>query len=147
MKVTTDYGILGLSGSREGTILYYHPRLQATLMRSKPKMPHQLINDTYREIARQRKKIQPSEAYKKNFRFYTSQLTDEVPTLKVASWYNLYVKMLWTMQAKYPDTVNLLTLTREQIYEQDLPCKTLKMAVEAGLLPEVKGYDSFTAEI
>jgi hypothetical protein len=35
---------------------------------------------------------------------------------------------------------DLKTLTRQQIYDDNLPCKSVKSAVEAGFLPEVLNY-------
>lgn len=147
MKAKLDYGIMGLSGSRDGTIFYYHPRLRATLMRKKPKMPHQEMNDTYRDVAQNLKALQPSAAYKSNFSLYLSKRRDGDENLLVVSWYNLYIKMMWAMQAKYAATVDLRTITREQITLQNLPCKTVKAAIEDGLLPPINGYESLIAEL
>jgi hypothetical protein len=63
------------------------------------------------------------------------------------SWYSLNIKMLWAMQAKYPATVDLKTITREQIAEQNLPCRSVKAAVEDGLLPLIPGYRYMDREI
>lgn len=147
MRAKMEYGIRGLSGSRDGTIFYYHPRLKATLMRRQPTMPHQEMNDTYRDVARNLKALQPSAPYKSNFAIYTSKRRDEDENLLIVSWYNLYIKMMWAMQAKYPSTVDLRTITREQITLQNLPCKTVKAAIEDGLLPPVNGYEILIAEL
>jgi hypothetical protein len=61
-------------------------------------------------------------------------------------WNNLYIKMLFALQ-KTDSRVNLLTLNRAQIYAQDLPCKSIKAAIEAGLLPEVANYRRFDSDI
>jgi len=57
------------------------------------------------------------------------------------TWTNVYNKLMFAMQKAMPETVDLKTITREQIYEQNLPCKTLKAAIEFGLLPAVKDYE------
>jgi hypothetical protein len=110
-------------------------------------MPHQEMNDTYRDVARNLKALQPSAPYKSNFAIYTSKRRDEDENLLIVSWYNLYIKMMWAMQAKYPSTVDLRTITREQITLQNLPCKTVKAAIEDGLLPPVNGYEILIAEL
>ncbi|MFO8145360.1 MAG: hypothetical protein R6T89_06515 [Candidatus Syntrophosphaera sp.] len=51
------------------------------------------------------------------------------------------------MQAKYPDQVDLKTITRDQVLSQDLPCRSVKAAVEDGLLPQVPGWDNLDHEI
>jgi hypothetical protein len=55
--------------------------------------------------------------------------------------------MLWAMQAKYPATVDLKTITREQIVSQNLPCRSVKAVVEDGLLPIIPGYQYMDREI
>jgi hypothetical protein len=55
--------------------------------------------------------------------------------------------MLWAMQARYPEQVNLKTITREQIVEQNLPCRSVKTAVEDNLLPQIPGYQYLDREI
>jgi len=47
----------------------------------------------------------------------------------------------------YTDKRSGQTITREQIFSQNLPCKTLKDAIDAGLLPRVNGYERWQAEI
>jgi hypothetical protein len=42
--------------------------------------------------------------------------------------------------AKAMPEIDLGTLTREEIYQQDLPCISIKRAVEAGLLEKVDNY-------
>ncbi len=140
MKATVKEGIKGFSGKLEGAIYYYHPRLKRTLMRRAPKMPVQAQNLDYTAIARQIKAINPSEAYRNDFRNYLNQLRDRDDSIRLPSWYSLYIKMLWAMQAKYPETVDLKTISREQIVAQNLPCITVKAAVEDGLLPAIPGY-------
>jgi len=139
MKATVKEGLKGFSGKLDGAIYYYHPHLKKTLMRRAPKMPHQPQNDDYREISRQIKALAPSEGYRSDFRIYLNLLRDRDESVLLPSWYSLYVKMLWAMQAKYPEA-NLKTLTKEQIIDQQLPCRTVKTAVEDGLLVPVPGY-------
>jgi hypothetical protein len=59
---------------------------------------------------------------------------------------NLYLKMLFAMVKKYPE-IELATLSRQQILEDDLPCKNVKAAIETGLLPSVKLYEMFVNDI
>jgi len=60
------------------------------------------------------------------------------------NWYNAFTKLMWNMAKTYslngiPLTenstlINLTTLTREDIIENNLSCRTVKQAIEAGLL-------------
>ncbi len=147
MKATVKEGIKGFSGKLDGAIYYYHPRLKRTLMRRAPQMPIQPQNNDYRDISRQIKAINPSEGYRNDFKNYLNLLRDRDESIRLPSWYSLYIKMLWAMQAKYPATVNLKIITREQITQQNLPCRSVKTAVEDGLLPVVPGYQYMDREI
>lgn len=147
MKAYVKEGIKGFSGELDGMIYYYHPRLKRTLMRKKPKMPLQEQNIGYRSIARQLKDLEPSAEYRYDFKLYLSQLRDRDEDVNLPSWYALFVKMMWAMQAKYPDQVDLKTITRDQVLSQDLPCRSVKTAVEDGLLPQVPGWDNLDHQI
>jgi hypothetical protein len=85
--------------------------------------------------------IRPSAAYKQDFKDYLLAYNDlkEYRHKPVLSWYNLYIRMLFAMQDSIPG-VSLLTLSREQIAGDALPCRTVAAAVEAGLLPPVPEY-------
>jgi len=147
MKAHVKAGIKGFSGKLDGAIYYYHPGLKRTLMRRAPKMPIQPQNLDYRDISRQIKAIEPSEGYRHDFRMYLNALRDQDESVRLPSWYSLYIKMLWAMQAKYPFLVDLKTISREQIYAADLPCRSVKRAVEDKLLPEIPGYIYLDNEI
>jgi hypothetical protein len=141
MKATFIAGIKGITGKLDGAIYYYHPKLRKVLVRKFPNIPHQPQNDTYGSVAKALAALKPSDGYKNNFKSYLSILRDEKPDTSVASWYNLFTKMMWALQAKYPDSIDLRAITRAQIEEQGLPCRTVRSAVEDGLLPVVSGYE------
>jgi len=147
MKAYVKAGIKGFSGKLDGAIYYYHPGLKRTLMRRAPKMPIQPQNLDYRDISRQIKAINPSEGYRNDFRSYLLALRERDESVRLPSWYSLYIKMLWAMQAKYPELVDLKSITRDSIIEHDLPCRSVRRAVEDGLLPKIPGYEYFDREI
>lgn len=147
MKATVKEGIKGFSGKLDGAIYYYHPRLKRTLMRRAPKMPIQAKNIEYTTISRKIKAINPSDGYRNDFRNYLNYLLEKDDSVRLPSWYSLFIKMLWAMQAKYPDTVDLKNISREQIFAQNLPCRSVKNAIEDGLLPEIPGYQYMDREI
>ncbi|MDP2172685.1 MAG: hypothetical protein Q8M98_05605 [Candidatus Cloacimonadaceae bacterium] len=141
MKVTIKAGIMGLAGEIDGAIYYYHPRLKRTLMRSKPKMPKQAINDKYRKISKALKAINPSELFKADFKIYISVRRDTDDSFSAPGWYCIWVKMMWAMQRKYPDLVDLQTLTRNQIYDNNLPCISIKNAIADGLMDPIRNWE------
>jgi hypothetical protein len=64
----------------------------------------------------------------------------------IRSWVNLYLKLMREM-AKQDSTIDLITLTREDIFTKDLPCISVKKAVEAGLLPKVYDWQHLDREM
>lgn len=62
------------------------------------------------------------------------------------SWANVYLLLMHNMAKAYPE-IDLRTLTREEIYTRNLPCISVKRAVEAGLLPEVHNWQEMDAEL
>ncbi|MBW6514254.1 MAG: hypothetical protein K0B87_05805 [Candidatus Syntrophosphaera sp.] len=141
MKVKVKQGITGFSGKLDGLVYYYHPRLKRTLARHKPKMPALPQNATYTTVSRRLKELNPSEAYRYDFKIYASLLRDQDESLLVPSWYPLFTRMMWAMQKKYPETVDLRAITREQVLSQDLPCRSVRAAIEDGLLAPVSNWE------
>jgi len=148
MKVVCQYGVRGLSGKIDNSVFYYHPGIQRSLMRKYVVPDNAKNTNRTKAIMANLQHIQPSHDYIVNFKAYMYKYSDlkEFQHKPMASWYNLYIKMLFAMQKTMPD-VNLRKITREQIYEQNLPCKTVCAAIEAGLIPEVEDYQRYINEI
>lgn len=148
MKVKCQYGIKGMVGKKDGAVFYYHPRLKQYLMRAWVKTKKSAATDRAAAIMRNVANLQPSDAYKDDLRNYIYQYNElkDYAHKPLTNWNNAFLKLLYAMQKQY-ETVDLETLTRDQIYSEELPCITLKLAIEAGLLPKVKHYESFVAEL
>lgn len=146
MKVQLEPYLWQLSGKR-GDLVYCCNREQGGMYARRYVYPrlgehnHRMGSATARIHA-----LQPSEAYRLDLKDYLWQLCREHRYCRVRSWSGLYVKLMYAL-AKADPTVDLGTLSREEIYARDLPCRTVKRAVEAGLLPEVRGYQAYTAEM
>lgn len=148
MKATFEYGFRGMSGKRDDSIFYYHSKRQVCLVRAKPKFEPNARTEKMKIIMKNLSLLNPSQEYKQDFIDYL----DDYNSLKenrgnqLISWSNLYMKVLYKM-AKVNPAVNLQTLSREQIYSDNLPCKSVKDAINAGLLPMVVGYERFNKPI
>lgn len=148
MKVGFQYGIGGYTGKLDG-LVYYYDKLGGRVYARKwvyPRLTQE--NERVGSISEQVFALKPSEAYKANLRRYAARYnalkaTEHQP---VRSWVNVYLKLMYNMAKLMPE-VDLRTLSREQIYQQELPCRSVKQAVEAGLLPVVDGYERMVAEI
>ena len=143
MKVHYKKAMCGYSGTSDDAVYYYHPRLELSLVREYVKPKGSSSNVRIKAVMANLKLIQPSEGFKQNFKDYLIRYNDlkDNQNKLMLTWNNLYLKMLYAMEKVYPE-VDLTTLTREQIYVQGLPCQSVKTAVEACLLPFVRGYES-----
>ena len=142
MKVHFKWGLSGFTGTADDAIYYYNPRLKRCIMREY-KCPNNPVN-TERTISimANLKLLQPSEGYRLNFYDYVVCYNDskEYQHKPLYSWNNAWLRMMFALQKAMPEQVNLKTITREQIYNENLPCISLKAAIEAGLLPMLPDY-------
>jgi hypothetical protein len=51
------------------------------------------------------------------------------------------MKLMRALKDQYPE-LNFKTLTREEVLERQLPCRTIAAAVEAGYLEKVPGFEN-----
>jgi len=145
MKVTLKFEQQAYHGKMNDLVYYWHPRAQRMIARRKPlKQKTTAQNERMGQIAMRLREIVPSPGYAEDLRIYLRLCEAEDHPLRIMSWYALYTKIMWEMQRAQPETVDLATITRAQIGTDNLPCRCLKDAIEAGLLPPVKGYERFT---
>jgi len=139
--------IQGYSGKCDGLVYYYNEKLRRTVCRKLVKQPLTPQNDVIRSVSQNLSSLNVSDDYKRDLQHYTFRYTqkrgkDKYP---ITSWYSIFTMLMWAM-AKEMD-INLVTLTREQIENDSLPCRTVKQAVEAGLIPRVLDYEILTNQI
>lgn len=92
--------------------------------------------------------VQPSDGYKEDLKDYIYRYNSlsNKKIKPIRTWANLYMKLMFDLALRDP-SIDLATITREYIYEHDLPCITLKKAIEAGLLIKVSNWQKYTNEI
>lgn len=148
MKVHYKKNLCGYSGTSDDAVYYYHPRLKLSLVRAYAKPKHNPSAEKTRTVMANLRLIQPSDGYKQDFKDYMRAYNElkEYQHKPMLCWSNLWLQMLYTLQ-KTDGRVNLITLSREQIYAQDLPYRSVSAAIGAGLLPEVDAYQRFGNEI
>jgi len=142
MKVIFKHMVNGYVGLADDIIFYYHPRLKRVLARSKPAWKMTAHNLIFGQTSRNLMSIKPSLDYINDLKTYCER-TWNVPEFGgvMPMWNNLYMKLMYALRNIFPD-IDLRTLTRTDIYAYNLPCLSVKRAVEAGLLPEVRDYES-----
>jgi hypothetical protein len=147
MKVVFKQMVSGYTGSVDGIIFYWDPRLQRILARSKPKVRINQNHIDFGKIAKNLMGIKPAERYKDDLRTYAER-TWKLPEFGRIRplWNNLYLKIMYGLK-KLDPSLDLETISRAQIQYHDLPCRSVRRSVEAGLLPPVRGYEELDSEL
>lgn len=149
MKVYMKRNFAGYTGTSDDAVYYYNPKLKLCLMRQYvyPKLNHN--NERTANVMSNLKKLNPSAGYRQDLCDYVMYYNDskEYGHKPFVSWNNAWLRMMFALQKALPETVNLKTLTKTQIYDQNLPCKTVKDAINFGLLPAFPDYDRWNKEI
>ena len=131
------------SGKCDGLVYMYNRRLNKVIARRMPVFKPHAGTQRLSLISRNLKALEISEAYKNDIRFYTEMYRMTYPENSVYTWSNMFTKLMWSLHRAIG--VDLATISRDEIESQELPCISVKMAVEAGLLPPVQGYERLIA--
>jgi len=148
--------IQAYNGKCDGLVYYFNPRLNRILVRPhvKPRATEQTRK--FAAIATNLKALAPSEGFKTDMKVYVDLYNRKLSrhATPVQNWYNAYTKMMYALESgDWKDesgeqiVVDLSTITRAFIYDNELPCISVKRAVEAGILASVNGYELLTQEI
>ncbi len=149
MKATRANLLGEFTGKLDGLIYYRSKRTGKLYVRRQGKVTDNTGIVGFRTATQAVYALSPSEAYKNNLRDYV-MLYNNLPIAAYKplwTWTNAYSMLMFAMQKAMPGVVDLRTISREQITSQNLPCISVKAAIEAGLLPPVKLYSRFTAQI
>lgn len=143
MEVSFKHMIQAYKGSCDGMVYYYNRRLGKYIARRKPRYRPNSATQRMSEVAANLKALQLSEGFINDLRIYAQLYRNQTGDQNCLAWSNIYSKLMWKLASVY--NVDLAELSREQI--SSLPVQTVKIAVEAGLLPRVLGYDLLTNPI
>ncbi len=149
MKATRANLLGEFTGKLDG-LIYYKSRINGKLyVRKQWTFQNHPHHPEFAAIQRNLFCLKPSPAFIQDLKdyLYAYNRDSRYQGKEQHAWNNLYVKMMFALEKAFPGTVNLATLSRLQIVSQNLPCRTVKAAVEAGLLPVVKGYARFVGEL
>ena len=137
--------LMGYTGMVDDSVIYFSPKLGKYIIRRAPQSKDHESKRRFAQIQKQIFALKPSDAYKQDIRDYLLKY-NALPSNKdrhIFTWNFLYSKMMWNMH--HILKIDLTCITREQIAE--LPCRNIASAIDAGLLPKVKGYMNYTAEM
>ena len=149
MKATRANLLGEFTGKLDG-LIYYRSRKNGKLyVRRQWEATQNAGNTGFSSASSAIYALHPSEGYKRDIRDYLLLYNNskEGQNAPLWTWTNAYSRLMFAMQKALPETVDLKNITREQIISQNLPCRSIKAAIEANLLLMVRGYEKFTAEI
>lgn len=148
MKVRFQYGMPALSG-KAGDLTFCLHKSSGRVFARRNRYPH--LSDNHHKIGSTTAnlhRLKPSVAYKNDLRRYLMeyQRSRFVKRRPAANWVNLFLSLMYEMAQKIPG-LDLRTISRTEIYEQNLPCISVMRAVEAGLLPPLGDWESLISEL
>jgi hypothetical protein len=145
MKVSYKELVRTYRGKKDGIVYYYHPGLECYIAREYVKPKATENNRKTGAIMKNLKALNISEAYRSDLNYYLKLLRSHAKTehyMRGNQW-SMFLKLMWAMAKQRG--LDLETLTRDMIESDNLPCRSVKAAVEAGLLPRVNGYELMTS--
>lgn len=144
MKAKFQFGLAAMTG-RSGDIVYCMDRVNNRVYVRRYSYPRITEhNHTVGSISKNIFMLQPSADYiedMKSYLYHYRALRYGV-NKQIRSWSILFTKIMRDM-AKQDPSIDLVTLTKEEIYVRNLPCICVKSAVDAGLLPKVLRYETY----
>lgn len=135
----------GFTGNMDDVVIYYNSKLGKMIARRKVKPKFTPDNSIVKEIHAFRRRIEVSEAYLNDCRRYIELFNQKYRRhgRAMSTWPNVYMKVMRALKSQHPE-IDFKTLSREDVIDQNLPCRTIASAVEAGYLEKVPGYEALT---
>jgi hypothetical protein len=148
MKATLKVMLPGFTGNMDDVVIYYNSKLNKYIARRKVQPSFTPDNSIIKDIHAFRRRIRVREAYLDDCREYIRLFNQKFRKQgrAMSTWPNVYMKVMRALKSQYPE-INFNSLTREEVIERQLPCKTIADAVNAGYLEKVPGFEKLNREI
>jgi hypothetical protein len=146
MKVLFKHLIAGYTGKLDDAVIYYNRYLNKVIIRKNVQPRQGPHHARFKAISQNIFALAPSQGYKDDLIRYADALRKQKAHRYDGCivWNNTYSRIMFALAKKYPETVDLATLTRAQITSDNLPCQTVRMAVEADMISSVAGWQNLT---
>lgn len=143
MKAKLKVLLPGFTGNMDDVVIYYNSKLNKYIARRKVKPKFTPDNSIVKDIHAFRRRIHVTEAYLDDCREYIRLFNQKFRRQgrALSTWPNVYMKVMRTTAKKYPG-LDFRTLTREEVIQQNLPCRTIAAAVTAAYLEQVPGFEA-----
>ena len=148
MKAKLNVLLPGFTGNMDDVVVYYNSKLNKYIARKKVIPKFTPDNSIVKEIHAFRRRIAVSEGYIEDCREYIKLYNRKFRRQgrAMSTWPNVYMKIMRALKKQYPE-IDFATLTREEVIERNLPCKTVAAAVEAGYLEKVQSCETLNMVI
>lgn len=132
----------------DDVVIYYNAKLNSYIVRRKVIPRHTPDNTIVVEIHAFRRRIGVTEDYLDNCREYIRLFNQKFRKQgrAMSTWPNVYMKIMRALKVHYPG-IDFKTLTRQDIIDLQLPCKTVADAVRAGYLETVPGFEKLDKDL
>ena len=132
----------------DDVVVYYNSKLNKYIARKKVKPKFTPDHSLTQEMHAFRRRISVSDDYIEDCREYIRLFNQRFRRQgrAMSTWPNVYMKNMRALKSQYPE-LDFETLTREEVIERNLPCKTVAAAVEAGYLEKVPGCEKLSNEL
>jgi len=137
MKAYFKDMIRSYSGKLDGLVYYYNPKIKRYIVRKLAVWSETPQNLSLAAISKNLSKIGVSDEYKNDLRTYVSRYQKQYPNTDkyLYTWLNAFYLMMYNLRSDYG--VDLSTITKAIIYDNDYDCITVERAVNNRLLPKV----------
>lgn len=148
MKATLKVMLPGFTGNMDDVVIYYNSKLNKYIARRKVIPKHSPDTNVVREIHAFRHRIAVTDAYINDCREYIRLFNQKFRKQgrAMSTWPNVYMKVMRATQKQFPE-IDFRVLSREEIIESNLPCKSVADAVRAGYLEKVSNFESLSSII
>ena len=148
MKAKLKVLLPGFTGNMDDVVVYYNSKLNKYIARKKVKPKFTPDHSLTQEMHAFRRRISVSDDYIEDCREYIRLFNQRFRRQgrAMSTWPNVYMKNMRALKSQYPE-LDFETLTREEVIERNLPCKTVAAAVEAGYLEKVPGCEKLSNEL
>ena len=148
MKAKLKVLLPGFTGNMDDVVIYYNSKLNKYITRKKVKPKFTPDHSLTQEMHAFRRRIAVSEGYIDDCREYIKLYNRKFRRQgrAMSTWPNVYMKIMRALKKQYPE-IDFMTLTREEVIERNLPCRTVAAAVEAGYLEKVPGCEKLDREL
>jgi hypothetical protein len=138
----------GFTGNMDDVVIYYNSKLNKYIARRKVTPTFTPDHSLTQEMHAFRRRISVSEDYIDDCREYIKLFNRKFRRQgrAMSTWPNVYMKIMRALKKQYPE-IDFGTLTREDVLERDLPCRTVASAVEAGYLEKVPGFERLDSNL